>query len=291
MDAPNETSNEKEELNQVNSKNIFYKLKSNYILQTIFNNFNKKKSLEIVKYNKYNQRRLNLSINDYKEYSSIEIEIIPCKYRYREYKIINYEDKDKLYYHIYFDNNTEEVRRNYLSSYEQIDKIKIIIDYQVKSFNNLFCGCEYIESINFKKFLRKTITNMNHMFTECHSLKELNLTNCNTTNVSDMSHMFYYCRSLKELNLSNFNTENVTDICGMFSKCKSLEILNISNFDINKVTSIACVFEGCESLKEIDLSNFKGDNKVNRYRMFSDCSDEMRKKIKAQLNKDNKPIK
>ena len=116
MDAPNETSNEKEELNQFNSKNIFYELKSNYILQKIFNNLNKKKSLVIVKYNKYSQRRLNLNINDYKKcyellYSSIEIEIIPFKERYREYKIINYEDKDKLYYHIYFDNNTEEVKR------------------------------------------------------------------------------------------------------------------------------------------------------------------------------------
>ena len=265
-------------------------------MQKIFNNLNKKKSLVIVKYNKYSQRRLNLNINDYKKcyellYSSIEIEIIPFKKRYREYKIINYEDKDKLYYHIYFDNNTEEVKRNYLEKKDKIEKIKIIIDYQVKSFNDLFCGCEYIESINFKKFLRNTITNMNHMFTECHSLKELNLTNCNTTNVSDMSHMFFGCSSLKELDLSNFDTKNVTDICGMFSKCKSLEKLNISNFDINKVTSIACVFEGCESLKEIDLSNFKGDNKVNRYRMFSDCSDEMRKKVKAQFNKNNKPIK
>ena len=49
----------------------------------------KKKKLEIVKYNKRIQNRLNLSIKDYKEYletySSIEIEIIPAKGKYGEF--------------------------------------------------------------------------------------------------------------------------------------------------------------------------------------------------------------
>ena len=62
-------------------------------MKTIFNNLNKKKSLEIIKYNKYNQQRLNININDYKRYSelysSIEIEIIPYKERDMYYKIIN----------------------------------------------------------------------------------------------------------------------------------------------------------------------------------------------------------
>ena len=43
----------------------------------------KKKKLEIVKYNKKIQNRINLSVKDYKEYSEaftpIEIEIIPLK--------------------------------------------------------------------------------------------------------------------------------------------------------------------------------------------------------------------
>ena len=53
----------------------------------------KKKKLEIVKYNKRIQNRLNLSIKDYKEYSetysSIEIEIIPTEGKYGKFiKII-----------------------------------------------------------------------------------------------------------------------------------------------------------------------------------------------------------
>jgi hypothetical protein len=47
-----------------------------------------------------------------------------------------------MYYHIYFDKNKGEINRNYLKINEQIKKIKIIIDYQVKSFEELFYLCE-----------------------------------------------------------------------------------------------------------------------------------------------------
>ena len=42
--------------------------------------------------------------------------------------------------------------------------IKIIIDYQIKSFELLFYECKCIESINFKKFYRNNINNMENMF-------------------------------------------------------------------------------------------------------------------------------
>ena len=75
----------------------------------------KKKKLEIVKYNKKIQNRLNLSIKDYKEYSKIitpiEIEIIPNKGGYG--KFINIKENDKLYYHIYFNDNKEEIKNKY----------------------------------------------------------------------------------------------------------------------------------------------------------------------------------
>ena len=59
---------------------ILENIKSRYILSKIYDNMPKKKKLEIIKYNKKIQNRLNLSIKDYKEYSEtftpIEIEII-----------------------------------------------------------------------------------------------------------------------------------------------------------------------------------------------------------------------
>ena len=120
----------------------------------------KKKKLEIVKYNKRIQNRINLSIKNYKEYSEaftpIEIEIIPVEDKCGQF--ININKNDKLYYHIYFNDNKEEIKNKYeINKKDKVTKIKIIIDYQVKSFKELFYWCKCIESINFKKFYRNTV--------------------------------------------------------------------------------------------------------------------------------------
>ena len=132
-------------------------INSKYILSKIYDNMTKKKKLEIVKYNKKVQNRLDLGVKDYKEYSetysSIEIEIMPAKGKYGRFIYIN--ENDKLYYHIYFNDNKEEIKNKYrineedkvtkheyyIEEDDKVTKIKIIIDYQVKSFEKLFCGC------------------------------------------------------------------------------------------------------------------------------------------------------
>ena len=164
------------------------------MLNTIFRNPRRRRFLNIVKYNKRIQNQLNLSIKDYKEYPQIEIEIIPKKGKYGEF--INIDEDDEKYYHIYFNDNKEE-KDNFFNKEDNVTKIKVIIDYQVKSFKDLFSGCYCIESINFKKFYRDNITDMSGMFSECKSLKELNLNNFNTYNVTNMSVMFNGCKSLK----------------------------------------------------------------------------------------------
>ena len=52
MNTSNELSKEKTESNKIKSKNIFKKLKNDYFLQNLFYNLLKKKSLDIIKYNK-----------------------------------------------------------------------------------------------------------------------------------------------------------------------------------------------------------------------------------------------
>ena len=89
---------------------IIENIKSRYILSKIYINMTIKKKLKIVKYNKKIQNRLNLDVKDYKEYSEIEIEIIPKKGKYG--KFININENDKLYYHIYFNDNKEEIKNN-----------------------------------------------------------------------------------------------------------------------------------------------------------------------------------
>ena len=132
---------------------IIDNIKSRYILSKIIDNMTKKKKFEIVKYNKKIQNRLNLDANDYKEYCEIEIEIIPKKGEYGNF--INIDENDELYYHIYFNNNKKEIKNKYkINKKDKVTKIKIIIDYQVKSFKELFSWCKCIKSINFKKFYR-----------------------------------------------------------------------------------------------------------------------------------------
>ena len=79
---------------------ITEKIKSRYILSKIYNNMTIKKKLEIAKYNKRIQNRINLSAKNYKEYSEtftpIEIEIIPTKGKYGSFIYI--DENDKLYY-------------------------------------------------------------------------------------------------------------------------------------------------------------------------------------------------
>ena len=236
------------QLTNPRSKDIFENIKSKYILLKIFENMPKRKSLDIIRYNKTIKKRININVKDYEECSLIEIEIIPVKNKYGLF--INIKKEEEKYYHIYFDNNKEEIKRNYLKENEQVKIIRIIIDYQVKSFEDLFDSCGCVESIYFKKFYRNNINNMRFMFLGCLLLKEINLSNFNTNNVTNMGDMFSRCSSLKRLNISNFNTNNVTNMRFMFHECSSLEELNISNFNTNNVTDMSYMFSGCSSLKE-----------------------------------------
>ena len=134
-------------------------VKCKYILKIIFDNLSKLKLLEIIKYNKTIQNRLDININNYKKYSQehtlIEIELKPVQNKNGIF--INYKKEDESFYHIYFDDNKEEIKRYNLTKEDKVNKINIIIDPQVKSFNKLFSHCKCIESINFKKFYRKKI--------------------------------------------------------------------------------------------------------------------------------------
>ena len=91
-------------------------IKNDYLLSLLFNHIEKKKILIIVKYNNNIKKRISIDVNDYKEYSekysSIEIEIKPVNNKYG--KFININKKDEIYYHIYFNNIKEEIKRNYI---------------------------------------------------------------------------------------------------------------------------------------------------------------------------------
>jgi len=280
-----------------NTKFTLNNVKSGYILKQISKNIARKKLIEIFRYNKKLQNKLNINIDEYKEFSNIEIEIIPMRRKYGNFININNE-KDLSYYHIYFNDDKEEINRTFINKEENISKIKVKINYEINSFHQLFKNCESIKSINFTKFYRNNIidtsemfykctelkelnisnfnsenvTNMEVMFLKCSSLEKLNLSSLNTKNVSNMTYMFYGCKSLKELNLSSFNTENVTNMSYMFFGCNSLKELNISSFNTENVTNMSFMFFGCKSLYKLDLSKFSLNKNNNMSHMFSLCS-------------------
>ena len=193
--------NKKETSYQTKLPSLLTNIKSKHILKGIFNNLQKRKFLEIIRYNKSIQNRLNIDSDDYKNYfTPIEIELTLVKVEDEFVLFMNRLQKsEKFFYHIYFNNNKEEIKRRYLKKNEKVKKVKIVIDYQKLSFEHLFSDCKYIETINFKMFYRRNIINMSHMFYNCSSLKKLVLSNFNTDNVTDMSYMFYGCRALEEL--------------------------------------------------------------------------------------------
>ena len=257
-----------------NEKNVKYNIfgiKNKYILKKIFKNLHERKLLVIIQYNNYLKNLLNININNYKKvselYSSIILEITPIKNEYGKF----IREEGHQYFHIYFDDNKEEIKRNYLIHGNNVTKIKIIIDYQIISFRALFKECILIESIKFIKFYRTNIKDMGHMFNGCILLKQINFSNFKTNNVTNMNSMFQGCLSLEELNLSNFNTDNLVNASNMFYLCQSLKSLNLSNFNTSNITDMAFMFADCCCLKELDLSNFNTDKVTNMSAMFYSC--------------------
>ena len=238
MDSNNISNNNYEE--SKNNKSGLNDIKSDYFLKKTFDILPINKFLQIIKCNKKIKKRLNIAVNDYKEYSEIYSTIIiemKIKSINDEFdKFINIpNDEMKPYFHIFDYDTKKEINIDDLSKNKDLTRIEINIDYQVKSFENLFRDCELIESIYFKKFYRNNINNMSNMFSGCSSLKELNISNFITINVTDMNNMFSLCQSLKEINLSNINTNKVTDMNSMFFSCSSLKELNLDMFNTNNV--------------------------------------------------------
>ena len=298
--------------NNTNERGILKNIRSNFILKKIFNNLNQTILLNMIRYNKELKNRLDKNINHYiKEHSKIRIELIPMEFE--SGKFINIPKEYKHYFHIYFNDKKVEVKRNYIKENDEISKIKIEIDNEVKSLSKLFEDCQCIKiinftkldiqdiedmsymfnrcwslkKINFTKFKTNNVINMSYMFSECSELKEIDFTKFNTNKVINMSYMFNRCPSLKELDLSNFNTNNVLDMSHMFYICSSLEKINISNFNTSNTNNLSYMFYGCSSLKELDISNFSTKDSANIRNLFDNCfnfnfncADEFKEKFK-----------
>ena len=128
-------SKTKAKKNLIKLNDNYKNIKSIYILEKIFNNLETKRRLNLIKHNKKLKKKLDININDYKEASEIEIELktkyVPGEFNYLDEpsEFINIKKEDENYYHIYFNDDKEEIKRKNINKNEGNKIIKIIIDY------------------------------------------------------------------------------------------------------------------------------------------------------------------
>ena len=301
---------------------MYKNISSKYILRLVITGYLRKKfCFKLLQHNKNIQGILDINLKDYKEYYKrrflrTEMEIIPISKIEPDVKyffVKMYENKE--YYHIYFDNdNNTQIKRNYITYKDKVEKIKIKIDMEFKSlrglFSNctaikefkftkfnrddfsditeLFYGCENLEKIDLQKFKGPYLRKMNWVFSRCKYLRELNILNFDTSKVTEMINIFSGCYLLNKLEF-NFNTENVTNMKGMFCKCKSLTEIDVSKFNIEKVTSFREMFCECINLNYLNIRKFQLFKKGQQIgEMFKGCKEDLKIVLLNQFSKSKK---
>ena len=159
-------------------------IKSKYNIKYVFTFISKKLELKFALHNKKLQNILQLSLDDYKKCSyQIEIELIPNQNKSKKENIfINLNENNSFY----FNNSNKEIDRNFIEDYENISKIRIIIDMGIKSLCKLFCNCTVLKEIKFIKFNRIDFLDMSKMFYFCNNLINLDISKLKTNNVKNM---------------------------------------------------------------------------------------------------------
>ena len=118
----------------------------------------------------------------------------------------------------------------------------------VKDMNNMFQGCQNLQSVDLGYLNTNNVTDMHEMFSGCNNLESIDMTDFDTSNVERMDSMFFCCSSLKSLDLGSFDTANVTSMAFMFSICSSLEYIDVTGFDTSKVQENPLMFGDCTAL-------------------------------------------
>ena len=284
---------------KIESNNIFSNIKSKYILKLIAKiaeNIGGYKWLDVIKYNKYLQKRLDIGIDDYKKAYILKLVILVSKEKYdkfieqlkknidqmddtKDIKHMIYKEKKQII--IYKNENsidTFKIHMNNTTNNICQDKggqivIKMGIDPEITSLKGLFQDCKQITEITITG--GHNVKDMSYMFSGCESLRLADMSKCNTINVTNMEGVFRGCFSLISLpDISKWDTSNVTNMSNMFNDCKDLKKLpDISKWNTNNVTNMSLMFAGCKSLKELsDISKWNTNNVTNMSYMFSGCS-------------------
>ena len=121
------------------------KINSSFLLNQIIGNVPAGQSFNFFKNNKKIQNKLNIGINDYKEFKKTEIIIFLKKL---DGEFINGA------HHFFYENEKEEKTKEEIknlikNSKKVIKKIRVEIDENINNFRGLFQGCEDNQKIIF----------------------------------------------------------------------------------------------------------------------------------------------
>ena len=239
-------------------------IKSKVVFKQIFSFVEKNKYLKLIKNNKKAQQKLNISLDSYMQYyKQIEIEIIPKQSDdLKDTIFINTSNfNDNI---IYFNSDSERISRNKFQEYDDISKIRVLIDIKNgNSLKALFATCSKIQEIKFIHCALNILTDISYLFMGCKSLVNVDLSRLKLDNIEDTSYMFANCISLKTIKFPKSTINIFTNMEYMFYGCSSLENIDISNFKTDQVQNMHGLFSGCKLLKELKLSNLKTESVVN----------------------------
>ena len=193
----------------------------------------------------------------------------------------NYKEFYNIYrrnitYIINKETNTKLTSRTALDIHKGFG-IEIHFDIIVKNLEYFFSrgldkNMQYLISVDFTKFDSSLVTKMNNMFYGCNSLESIILSNSDISKVESMELIFYGCSSLQSIDLSNLIATKLNDMSEMFRECKSLKSVNFSNFDCPLLDTMSYIFFGCSSLESIDFTNFHTPKLFDMYNMFYGCT-------------------
>ena len=91
-------------------------------------------------------------------------------------------------------------------------KVEIYITEDIKTFKEMFSGCESISEITLNNFETESEIETTSMFEGCSSLTDIKFENVNISNINDTSKMFLDCSSLINIEIENFQTNKTKDM-------------------------------------------------------------------------------
>ena len=159
------------------SKKMLRNVKALKVLNLIMNVYiHERRTFKLINHNKYLQKRLDITEEDFINYYKIIINV-KIRKEPNEYSFFlpnTYYQSKKNFTIITETKPPLLIKRNYIALHEKkINKVRIIIHENVQTLKSLFQDMKHIEEINFIRYNRLDIHDVSNLFKNCTSLKKI----------------------------------------------------------------------------------------------------------------------